>query len=95
MTSGSRFYRGPPHSGAVFIPASIMKRLQEVDADEIKKEWGGGIVPTGLNTFFGKNEFPKELKSWRDNIEDNQNPGLALRWVAALAEMEPTLQIPH
>jgi len=28
-------------------------------------------------------------------IEDNQNPGLALRWVAALAEMEPTFAIPE
>ena len=35
MTSGSRFYRGPPHSGAVFIPPSIMQRLQQVDSEEI------------------------------------------------------------
>jgi hypothetical protein len=27
-------------------------------------------------------------------MNDNQNPALALRWVAALAEMEPTLSIP-
>lgn len=31
---------------------------------------------------------------FRSLIDDNQNPGLALRWVAALAEMEPTLAIP-
>ena len=61
MTSGSRFYRGPPHSGAVFIPPSIMSKLKQVDSEEIHREWKGGLVPTGLNTFFGKNEFPKEL----------------------------------
>lgn len=51
-------------------------------------------MPSGLNSFFGKNEFPRHLQTWRKNINDNQNPGLALRWVAALAEMEPTLAIP-
>lgn len=41
----------------------------------------------------GKAEVPRELTSWRDCLEDNQNPGLALRWVAAMAEIEKTLQI--
>ena len=50
-------------------------------------------MPSALNSFFGKQNFPKELESWRAAVEDNQNPGLALRWVAALAEMEPTLAI--
>ena len=51
-------------------------------------------MPVGLNTFMGKTEIPRELSHLRDQMEDNQNPGLALRWVAALAEMEPTLSIP-
>jgi len=64
----------------------------DVDDEEIKREWeDAGIVKSGLNSFFGKNEFPKELEHWRNCINENQNPGLALRWVAALAEMEPTL----
>ena len=25
IASGSKFYRGPPHSGAVFVPPKIMK----------------------------------------------------------------------
>jgi len=94
MTSGSRFYRGPPHSGAVFVPPSIMKQIKDVDNEEIQREWNSKIIPAGLNSFFGKNEYPRTLKTWRANINDNQNPGLALRWVAALAEMEPTLAIP-
>ena len=94
MTSGSRFYKGPPHSGAVFVPPKIMKQIQDVDNEEIQREWDNKLIPAGLNSFFGKNEFPRHLKTWRDNINDNQNPGLALRWVAALAEMEPTLAIP-
>lgn len=52
-------------------------------------------MSSALNGFFGKQNFPKELESWRAAVEDNQNPGLALRWIAALAEMEPTLAIPQ
>ena len=32
ITSGSRFFRGPAHSGAVIIPPKIMEQLQKVDA---------------------------------------------------------------
>ena len=50
-------------------------------------------MPQGLKAFVGKNEIPRELQSWRDLLPDSQNPGLALRWVAAIAEIEPTLRI--
>lgn len=86
LITGSKFFRGPPFSGGVLVPAPLMAKLEA--AQEKSK------VPSGLNTFIGKAELPRELQSWRDQVEDNQNPGLALRWVAALAEMEPTLSIP-
>ena len=41
-----------------------------------------------MNNFFGKNDFPKELNVWRDNIDENLNAGLALRWAAAANAME-------
>mmetsp|Transcript_5386 Transcript_5386/g.9049 ORF Transcript_5386/g.9049 Transcript_5386/m.9049 type:complete len:484 (-) Transcript_5386:110-1561(-) len=83
LITGSKFYRGPPFSGAVVIPPTIMNKLKEQEI--------ANPIPLGLNTFIGKAEIPKELPMWRDNIADNQNPGLALRWIAALAEMEATL----
>lgn len=49
-------------------------------------------VPKGLNTFIGKNEIPRELPAWRASIEDNQNPALAVRWAAAMAEIEKTFE---
>lgn len=85
LITGSKFFRGPPFSGAVLVPAPIMAKAEQTQ-DKAK-------VPLGLNTFMGKAELPRELQSWRDQMADNQNPGLALRWVAALAEMEPTLSI--
>lgn len=41
-----------------------------------------------LNYFFGKNDFPEDLTVWRDNIDKNDNAGLALRWSAAISTME-------
>lgn len=86
LITGSKFFRGPPFSGGVLVSKTIMKELQEM---------GNNVeISAGLNSFIGKNEIPRELPSWRDQMGDNQNPALALRWVAALAEMEPTLAIP-
>jgi hypothetical protein len=86
LITGSKFFRGPPFSGAVLVPEPIMsKTIASQDAYQI---------PYGLNTFIGKAEIPRELHAWREQMRDNQNPGLALRWVAALAEMESTLSIP-
>ena len=89
LITGSKFFRGPPFSGGVMVPPQTMKRLLEVQAANAIAE----PVPKGLNTFMGKAEIPRELPSWRDCVADNQNPGLALRWEAALAEMEPTMAI--
>ena len=72
LFTGSKFFRGPPFSGAVIIPTGVMKKLQENFAD--------ATVPVGLNTFFGKSELPTQLKSWRDSVKESVNAGLALRW---------------
>lgn len=85
LLTGSKFFRGPPFSGAVIVPESIMTKISDMK-DDFK-------MPQGLNTFIGKVEIPRELPHLRDQMKDNQNPGLAIRWVAALAEMEPTLSI--
>lgn len=72
LFTGSKFFRGPPFSGAVIVPASIMKKLQD--------NFNQATVPVGLNTFFGRSELPPQLKSWRDSVKDSVNSGLALRW---------------
>jgi len=84
LITGSKFFRGPPFSGGVFVPKTIMDKLRSLKDNN--------QVPYGLNTFIGKNEIPRDLPLWRNDLADNQNPGLALRWVAALAEMEETLK---
>ena len=83
LITGSKFFRGPPFSGGVIVPAAIMKKLKALDTEN--------PVPAGLNTFMGKNEVPRELESWRSSLKDNQNPALAIRWAAAMIEIEKTL----
>lgn len=51
-------------------------------------ENGERECPNCLNSFFTKNDFPVELKAWRENISNRKNYGLALRWAAAAASIE-------
>ena len=64
ITTGSKFFRGPPHTGAVIVPKQIIDRLNKVDKSSFD-------FPLGLNSFLGKSEFPSELKLFRDAINDN------------------------
>lgn len=80
MISGSKFFRGPLNTEAVLVPPHLMKRLERVNTNKFK-------LPSFLNQYFGKNEIPRQLKGCRSLIKDNQNPGLALRWVAAFTQM--------
>jgi hypothetical protein len=59
ISSGSRFYRGPPHSGVVFIPPPIMDRLKAISSESMEKDWTDGLIPHGLNSFLSKNEIPR------------------------------------
>eukprot|EP00277_Geminigera_cryophila_P001574 CAMPEP_0179416164 /NCGR_PEP_ID=MMETSP0799-20121207/6642_1 /TAXON_ID=46947 /ORGANISM="Geminigera cryophila, Strain CCMP2564" /LENGTH=489 /DNA_ID=CAMNT_0021188997 /DNA_START=57 /DNA_END=1526 /DNA_ORIENTATION=+ len=84
LITGSKFYRGPPFSGAVLVPGSIMERLILTDVD----------MPAGLRHFMSANEVPPALADWRSALKEEDNVGLALRWVAAIEEMEPFLELP-
>lgn len=84
LITGSKFFRGPPFSGAVLVPGSIMERLIMTDVD----------MPAGLQRFLTANDVPPALADWRNGLKDVDNLGLALRWVAALEEMEPYLELP-
>jgi hypothetical protein len=52
-------------------------------------------MPAGLRQFLTANEVPPALADWRSALSQTDNIGLALRWVAALEEMEPFLEIPE
>lgn len=91
VLNGADYYRGPLQCAAVFVPPKIMwdlKFAEKFYADNQKTMWQPEQEQIGtLNCFFGKDNFPDELMAWRDSFEDFQNPGLPLRWSAALASM--------
>lgn len=72
--TGSKFFTGPPFAGAALLPARIAVRLDD------------GVLPSGLDAYFGRGEWP-EAPAAR-HLPDTANYGLALRWRAALAEMQ-------
>lgn len=84
LYTGSKFFRSPPFCGAVFVPAQIMNRIKVLE---------GETIPRGLKSFIGKSEIPAELPSWRENVSNSVNTGLALRWTCAIVEIELTFMV--
>jgi hypothetical protein len=73
LITGSKFFTGPPFAGALLLPPTIAARLHT------------GALPAGLNAYFAQADLPHCPAAAA--LPAEENTGLALRWVAALAEM--------
>ncbi len=73
MVTGSKFFTGPPFAGALLLPPAMMRRLDEA------------ALPPGLAAYAGQAEWPAAAAP---GLPARHNAGLALRWQAALAEMQ-------
>ena len=80
LITGSKFYSGPPFSSALVLPESLA-------ADP-------GPLPESLSDWFSRDGFPRSWKLARASLREPVNPGLALRWEAALAEIERYHDVP-
>ncbi|MGK0347280.1 MAG: hypothetical protein ACI855_003364 [Myxococcota bacterium] len=80
LFTGSKFYSGPPFSGALFLPA----------------EWAldPGPLPKALHSWFDSASLPAGWIQARASLPHRANPGLMLRWRAAMAEITPYHAIP-
>ena len=80
LFTGSKFYSGPPFSGALFLPA----------------EWAvdPGPLPAALHSWFDSASLPSNWVQARESLPHPCNPGLTLRWRAAMAEITPYHAIP-
>jgi hypothetical protein len=81
--TGSKFFGGPPFSGALLLPPQILGRI------------GHLALPDGLADYSSRLDWPDDLRAstelpWRNDV----NLGLGLRWVAALEEMERFYALP-
>lgn len=80
--TGSKFYGGPPFSGALFVPPQWQPRQPEQD-----------VLPAGFEQYFTASEMPETWTGMRQQLAGWHNFGGMLRWSAALAEMDAYYQV--
>lgn len=90
LGTGSKFFGGPPFSGVVFLPAVEAQALEKLAGNpELARS-----VPA-LCDYFDRECFSEGLAVSRELLPGgpgHANLGLLMRWVAALAEIEPLVQ---
>lgn len=83
LLTGSKFIGGPPLSGAVLVPAWIAARLQ-----------ARCQVSASLAAYTARSDWPSHWTAVRDQLPERANLGQALRWFAALAELQAYQAVP-
>ena len=79
--TGSKFFTGPPFSGALLAPPGVAERL------------AARALPAGLDLYSGRAEWPREQRGL-EGLRRAGNHGLVMRWQAALAEMQAFADVP-
>ena len=80
MITGSKFFTGPPFCGALLLPNVILEKMPAF------------LLPKGLKSYGNRDEWPEQAD--RHALNNGHNIGLALRWHAALAEMDALFSLP-
>ena len=83
MFTGSKFYGGPPFSGALLVPPGFHPRNR-----------GLRKLPDGFNAYFSAAEMPENWAEVTCALPAEPNLGVMLRWSAALAEIEAYYDAP-
>lgn len=83
LMTGSKFYGGPPFSGAVLVPASLRPEPSGLKA-----------FSPGFCDYLTAPELPRRWKSLRDSVPTKPNVGLIIRWGTALAQIEAYYETP-
>jgi hypothetical protein len=83
LITGSKFFTGPPFSGALLVPRALSERMAAADA-----------VPAGVAEYSGRSDWPKSWRGLRAALPARAPLGPLLRWIAALAEMRAYFAVP-
>ncbi len=81
MTTGSKFFTGPPFCGALLVPKRIVRRI------------AAGRLPAGLCAYGHRSDWPDGMAA-ASHLPAGINLGMMLRWQAALAEMHAFASVP-
>ena len=75
--TGSKYFTGPPYSGALILPKSVSKVIRSIK----------NTLPEGLNQYYNHSDWPT---SWfcSNDLSEGYNYGSYMRWNAAIVEMK-------
>jgi hypothetical protein len=83
IVTGSKFFTGPPFSGALLVPTNLSDVLDAVPA-----------VAPGLCDYSSRSDWPMHWRSLRSHFPIRANFGQWLRWEAALEEIRAYYELP-
>lgn len=83
LITGSKFFTGPPFSGALLVPPAVSDCLAQA-----------ANVPSGLSLYTGRSSWPRAWRGVRAGLPQSMNFGEWLRWEAALEEMRAYFAVP-
>ncbi|MFD1294380.1 hypothetical protein ACFQ5N_11085 [Lutibacter holmesii] len=81
--TGSKYFTGPPYSGALILPQCVSKLIHSVK----------NSLPKGLTQYYNNSDWPT---SWfcSTNLSEGFNYGSYMRWNAAIVEMDRYYKTP-
>ncbi|MFK5879458.1 MAG: hypothetical protein QM478_08170 [Flavobacteriaceae bacterium] len=81
--TGSKYFTGPPYSGALILPESVSELIHSA-----KK-----TLPKGLNNYYNHSDWPTSWFCAKD-LSEGFNYGSYMRWKAAIVEMDRYYKTP-
>lgn len=84
MITGSKFFTGPPFSGALLVPPALARHLGAPPS-----------LPAGLADYTSRSDWPRAWSRLREGLAERANLGQLLRWTAALSEMRDYFAVPE
>ncbi len=83
LITGSKFFTGPPFSGALLVPEALSRRLAAAAG-----------FPAGLGDYTSRSDWPAAWPGLRAGLAERANLGQLLRWIAAAQEMRDYFAVP-
>jgi hypothetical protein len=84
LITGSKFFTGPPFSGALLVPASLSEAIGRADR-----------TASGLLDYSACSDWPKRWELLRGCFPPRANFGPWLRWEAAMEEIRAYYDVPE
>jgi hypothetical protein len=81
--TGSKYFTGPPYSGALILPKKVSKSINSARI----------TIPKGLTNYYNHSDWPASWFCSKD-LSDGFNYGSNMRWNAAIVEMERYYKTP-